>query len=87
MAQWIVYSKPDCPLCDVMQIELAGMLGARSANVRLIDITGDAELERLYGKRVPALVIDGKLICYYQLNHDRVRQYLHDAPRTAGADI
>lgn len=80
MAQWIVYSKPDCSLCDVMQIELAALLGASSAGVQVIDITGDPELGRLYGKRVPALMIDGKLICYYQLNHDRVREYLHDAP-------
>jgi hypothetical protein len=76
MARWIVYSKPDCSLCDTMQIELASLLGARSSNVQVVDITGKAELERLYGKRVPALTIDDKLICYYHLNHERVARYL-----------
>jgi hypothetical protein len=80
MAQWIVYSRPDCSLCDTMQIELASMLGARSADVQVIDVTGDAELERLYGKRVPALTIEGKLICYYHLNRERVARYLDDSP-------
>ena len=83
MAQWIVYSRPDCSLCDTMQIELAAMLGARSAGVQVIDITGDAELERLYGKRVPALTIEGKLICYYYLNRERVGRYLADSPDAA----
>ncbi len=83
MAQWIVYSKPDCSLCDALQIELASLLGARSAGVQVVDITGDAELERLYGKRVPALMIDGKLICYYHLNHERVTRYLEEFPDNA----
>jgi glutaredoxin len=80
MAQWIIYSKPDCSLCDTMQIELASLLAARSSDVQVVDITGKPELERLYGKRVPALTINGKLICYYHLNQARVARYLDDSP-------
>jgi hypothetical protein len=80
MAQWSIYSKPDCSLCDTMQIELASLGGARGSEVQVVDITGKPELERLYGKRVPALTIDGKLICYYHLNRERVTRYLDDSP-------
>jgi|TARA_B100000315_G_scaffold72776_2_gene66344 glutaredoxin len=55
----IVYSKPDCPLCDALKAQLDS-LGARDAfDIEIVDITTDARLEADYGHEVPVLLVDG----------------------------
>ncbi len=79
MSQWIVYSKPDCSLCEDMTLALSELLGERGNEVRVIDISTDPELERLYGQKIPALVIDGQLVCKYRLQPERVEKFLVDS--------
>jgi len=57
--------------------DLALVLGpAASAEVEVVDISDDDDLERLYGARVPVLTADGELVCAYYLDRDRVEAYL-----------
>jgi glutaredoxin len=79
MSEWIVYSKPECSLCDEMTLALSELLGERGKHVRVIDISADPELQRLYGQKIPALVIDGELVCKYRLQRERVERYLADS--------
>jgi hypothetical protein len=79
MPEWIVYSKPDCSLCDEMQWQLAQLLGERGRQVRVVDISDQPQLEATYGNKVPALVINGELVCVYRLRPERLRKYLADA--------
>jgi hypothetical protein len=53
MRNLILYSRPDCHLCEVA----AGMLSAHGYSNRLevVDIEDDLELVRRYGIRVPVL--------------------------------
>jgi hypothetical protein len=75
--QWTVYSRPGCGLCDDFQIELAELLGAeRAAQVRVVDIDGDAELTRKYFDRIPVLTVDDEFVCAYRLDRERVGRYL-----------
>lgn len=55
-----LYSRSDCPLCDVMKSEVtrAG-LGPRFRLV-VIDIDGDPGLEEAHGRSIPVLAIDGR---------------------------
>lgn len=76
MPQWLVYSRPDCSLCEEMLLELADLLGAKVHDVQVIDITDDPALERRYGTRVPVLTIDGEFVCDYRLDRDRVQEWM-----------
>ena len=69
--------RPGCALCDALMSDLALVLGpAASAEVEVVDISDDDDLERLYGARVPVLTADGELVCAYYLDRDRVEAYL-----------
>lgn len=78
MAAWVVYSRPGCSLCEELCAELAAWLGPKAAAVQVVDITGDAELERRYGNRIPVLAIDGEFVCAYRL--DTARLGMHPLP-------
>ncbi len=84
MSQWIVYSKPDCSLCETMTQALSELLGERGNQVRVIDISTDPELERQYGQKIPALVIDGQLVCKYRLQPEKVERYLQKGVASGG---
>jgi hypothetical protein len=69
--------RPGCALCDALMSDLALVLGpVASAEVEVVDISDDDDLERLYGARVPVLTADGELVCAYYLDRDRVEAYL-----------
>jgi hypothetical protein len=76
MPSWLVYSRPDCGLCEEMLHELAELLGPKIEQVQIVDITGNAELERKYGTRIPVLTIDGDFVCDYKLDRERVGEWL-----------
>lgn len=78
MTQWTVYSRHGCTLCEEMLVELGSILGP-AAQVAIVDISGDAELETRYGRRVPVLLADGEFICAYRLDRERMKQWV--APR------
>lgn len=77
-SQWLVLSRPDCSLCEELQNELVALVGAAASGIRVQDISGDPELERMYGSRVPVLLIDGDFVCAYRLDRSRLREYLGD---------
>jgi glutaredoxin-like protein DUF836 len=77
MTRWTVYSRADCSLCDRLLDELAEVLGPQAAAaVEIVDIEGQAELERRYGTRIPVLMADGEFVCAYRLDVERVRALL-----------
>lgn len=78
MPVWTLYSRPGCSLCEVLMVELAELLGPAAAQVRVVDITDDPELERKYGQRIPVLLADDDFVCAYRLDVERVRGYLAD---------
>jgi hypothetical protein len=77
---WRVYSRPDCCLCEQMIEELAALLGPAAESAEVVDISGDATLERKYGARVPVLMADGEFVCAYRLDRERVQQLLAAGP-------
>ena len=58
-----VYRKPGCHLCDDAEILLRDELALRAraglslASVERVDITGDADLENRYGRRIPVFAV------------------------------
>ena len=78
-AEWIVYSRPDCGLCESFIIELVEQLGPLAEAVKVVDIDGDSELKRRYSDRIPVLTVDGDFVCAIKVDAERVRRHL-DSP-------
>ncbi len=77
--EWVVYSKPDCSLCDLFLQDLAAVAGEQiAAAVRVVDISASPALQAKYGHRIPVLAIEGEVVCYYRLDADRIRPFLQD---------
>lgn len=71
-----LYSRPDCGLCERLLDELLVQLGGR-AEVEIVDISEDVELEREYFFRIPVLKgADGTELSEYPLDFERVEGYL-----------
>jgi glutaredoxin len=63
-----IYSRPGCHLCEEMKAVVERVQLARAFELREVDISGDAELERHYGTELPVLELDGKKIAKYRLD-------------------
>ncbi len=63
-----IYSRPGCHLCEEMKAVVERVQLARAFELRELDISGDAELERRYGTELPVLELDGKKIAKYRLD-------------------
>ncbi|MGH2463317.1 MAG: glutaredoxin family protein [Candidatus Limnocylindria bacterium] len=53
----VLYVGPNCHLCADAEILLEELIGADA--YRVVDISADADLIRLYGGRVPVVTVDG----------------------------
>jgi predicted thioredoxin/glutaredoxin len=76
MADWVLYSRESCSLCESFAGDLADLLGDAAARVRIVDVASDPDLERRYGRKVPVLVIDGDIVCMYQVDRERIQAHL-----------
>ncbi|GAA4015010.1 hypothetical protein GCM10022631_28620 [Deinococcus rubellus] len=71
-AKLVLYSRTGCHLCEDAEANLE-TLGQPFEH---IDISGDAELERLYGWDVPVLTRGGVVIAKGVLGRERLRRAL-----------
>ena len=81
MTRLTIYSRPGCHLCDDMKAVIARVARNLPLDVEEIDISGDAELEALYGLEVPVLMIGGRKAAKYRIGEDELRRLI--AGRTA----
>ena len=72
MGDLILYSRAGCHLCQDAEQALAAL----NQPFTRIDISGSAELERLYGWDVPVLIRGGKVIAKGVINAARLRRVL-----------
>jgi hypothetical protein len=60
-------------------VEFAAMLGPKAAaDVLVVDITDNDDLERRYAAKIPVLTADDEFVCAYRLDPDRITPYLGD---------
>jgi glutaredoxin len=60
MIELILYTRRDCDLCREMEGLLERELPRFVAELRRIEIDGDAALEASYGQEVPVLFVNGR---------------------------
>ena len=72
----ILYSRPECHLCEAMTADLEPLLRASGIQLELVDVDSSPALERRYGLRIPVLVADDVELSGYPLDREREARYL-----------
>jgi hypothetical protein len=62
---------------DVLHVRRGGEF---DFEVNVLDVDTDPELEAKYNELVPVLEADGREICHYFLDVEKVREYLSGCP-------
>jgi hypothetical protein len=55
-----LYTRAGCHLCEDAAAQLERLRGRHPHQLRLVEITSDADLMREYGERIPVLAIAGR---------------------------
>ena len=55
----VLYSRPGCGLCDRAREILQAQRARTPFDLEDVDISGDDDLERSFGVRIPVVVVDG----------------------------
>jgi thioredoxin reductase (NADPH) len=69
-------SRGYCHLCHDMEIALQPLAAEFGAEVDILDVDADPQLEALYNELVPVLLHEGRELCHYFLDEPKVRDYL-----------
>jgi glutaredoxin len=56
----VLYSRPGCGLCDEARDVILRERERTPFDLEEIDVSGDDELEREYGVRIPVVLVDGQ---------------------------
>jgi hypothetical protein len=65
-------TRPGCHLCDVAKEAVDRVVAVTGDGWTEIDVTGDLELEREYGDRLPVVLLDGREHGYWRVEEDRL---------------
>jgi glutaredoxin len=65
-------TRPGCHLCEAAREALARVAAATGERWVETDVTGDLELERDYGDRLPVVLLDGREHGYWRVEEDRL---------------
>lgn len=69
-------SRGYCHLCHDMEVALAPLAAEFGAEVLIMDVDADPQLEALYNERVPVLLHGDNELCHYFLDEAKVRDFL-----------
>lgn len=76
MSEVLVYSRPECHLCEDAMDALRRLQAELGFALRECDISGDEALQRAYFERIPVIVVDGEEVCEYFVQEALVRERL-----------
>ena len=78
----ILYSKPDCPLCDEARQALGRVRGRVAFDLDELDITTDGELEARLRERIPVIALDGEELFDFHVDEEALERRLAEAAVT-----
>ncbi|WP_018218152.1 glutaredoxin family protein [Salinispora vitiensis] len=65
-------TRPGCHLCEDAKAALERVVSVTNDRWVEKDVTGDVELEREYGDRLPVVLLDGKEHGYWRVEEERL---------------
>ncbi|MEV0152828.1 glutaredoxin family protein [Micromonospora sp. NPDC050686] len=71
-ARLALITRPGCHLCEEARAALDRVVAVTGDRWVEKDVTGDVELEREYGDRLPVVLLDGKEHGYWRVEEDRL---------------
>ncbi len=77
----VLYSKPGCHLCDIAEQLVLGLRGEFDFFLEKVDISNDPELSRIYGRRIPVIVIDQRTVLAAPIHTQTLRAALSKEER------
>jgi hypothetical protein len=75
-AQFLLYSRPDCGLCEEMLLALQNLPQTREMAIEVVDVDRDPASRRRYGHKIPVLLLGGELVCHGHLDVEEVHKAL-----------
>jgi glutaredoxin len=76
MIEVVVYSKPDCHLCDEVKAQLARLRRSFPFEVREVNILEKREDFEKYKEEIPVIFINGKKAFKYKLDENEFARRL-----------
>lgn len=78
--QVTVYSRENCHLCEVAIADVERVAADVGVDVALslVDVDEDETLRRIYGDRVPHVVVDGRPRFSYRIDEAELRRLLRE---------
>ena len=76
MIRATLYSRPGCHLCDEMKAVVSRVARLVPMTIQEVDISGDPELESIYGLEIPVLLIDGRRAAKLRVTEDALRRLI-----------
>jgi glutaredoxin len=80
-----LYTKPDCCLCDEALEALGRVRAEHPFELESVDISGDPDLIRRYGERIPVVHVSGIAAFEYRVDEDELRRVLAHVSTVARA--
>ncbi|MFJ6195866.1 glutaredoxin family protein [Micromonospora sp. NPDC092111] len=71
-ARLALITRPGCHLCEDAKAALDRVVAVTGDRWVEKDVTGDIDLEREYGDRLPVVLLDGKEHGYWRVEEDRL---------------
>ncbi|MGW0431405.1 glutaredoxin family protein [Micromonospora sp. NPDC003197] len=78
-------TRPGCHLCEVAKEAIDRVVATTGDQWVEVDVTGDLELERDYGDRLPVVLLDGREHGYWRVEEDRLLRDLAAPRRPVGS--
>lgn len=82
MAEIILYSKPDCHLCEQAAGILAGLEREMTFAWRIVDIEGDPALFARWRYQIPIIEVVGGATLAWPTTRERVRRAIVESRRS-----
>jgi len=73
--QLVIYTRLGCHLCEALIEELSEFCTKNPFSFTDIDISGDDNLEQLYGLKVPVVTFQQTILCEYFLDANAITAY------------
>ena len=77
----MLYTRPGCHLCDVLKEELESIDLPGGVALTSVDVEGDPELSRRFGRRVPVLEHAGRVLVEGRVQRADLARVLREAAR------
>ncbi len=76
MNNLLLYSKPDCHLCEEMKIIVLKIRKENNFNFQVININEDKLLYEKYREKIPVLELNGRIIAKFRIDENKLKNCL-----------